>query len=475
MRTTVAFLLALLPLAAVAADTVKGTLTVDGKTVTLKHVVAIEMPKEPPRKRDDDWIYQGNDPKTLSAEERASYEEQAKADAEAALKALPGVIVVLSPAPLPAAMVDRVDAFSAGRLAGYLDTQPDLYLVLQFNEDGSQSNEVHGNAPNKVKTFGVDWNFEPTEETAAGSATRVGGTLSTEQDEKRRQFFESASISAKASFDAAIRPVAAASLPKTPGSAAGSLTYKDRKADLKYAYAYTTPSDALSDPGEVTLLLSEIEVPPDMVDSASFYLSEQKKSGVELELGDARLGAIQAQFIGSGNYSYSASGRKDYGVVLAENTPTAVRGQALLSGSDELALDVTFNAKVLPPDEPLELLKGKAAENSSYVKQLRECKAALVKGDAAQIGKLHDSQTMQMLGPILAGPQKAEFLEFARQVSSMPKGITAISVRKDSVRMTTGDKEGVSRSQGTILLREHGQWKCQFDPIGGMLDQAFGQ
>lgn len=473
------FVLALLSPAVQAADSVQGKLTVEGKTFALKHAYAIQLPKEPPRQLEEmsqDDIYQGNDPKKLSREERASYEEQAREQRKYELeqieeqrKAPPGYVVVLSPKPLPAALADRIDAFSSARIAGWLDAQPELSVWLSFAEGNSTSHSIRGGAPKEpVKSFALDWNFEPTTETA----TQIAGKLTTEQDEKKREFFESAKIEAQATFSAAIRPVAAAGLPKTAGTASGTTEVEGQRAEMKYAYAWTVPKDALSDPGSVKLVLSEIEIPPESLDSASFYLGGKKKAGLELGLEDARPGSIQAQFIGAHNYSYSSSGGSS-GVLLVENTPQAVRGQAMLSGSDKVALDVAFNARVIPADEPLELLTGKAAANSSYAKQLRECKTALAAGDLPRIRKLYRAEDAAGLTQILESAQKAEAMEFLRQVGGGRDNILSISVRKDTVGMISGS-EG-SRSSGTVLAKENGEWKCLFDPVSGLLDQVFGQ
>jgi len=492
MRRLAALLVTILLVSgpAAAADEVNGKLSVDGRNTVLKHVYGLQLPKEPPpsAEADDDEeesqpdLYDGQDPATLSADERPMYEERAREQAEAereyarqaaeeARTRPPGYVVVLAPRPLPAELLASVDAFAVGRLAGWLDAQPELYIWLEFSEGGSTSHAIRGGAPGKpVKSFALDWNFTPTTE----SPTQLAGKLVTAQDEKQRQFFESAKISLQATFDTTIRPVAAPTAPAKRGTASGTMQVEGRKAQLKHAYAYRTPQDALSDPGETTLVLSEIEIPEKEIPSAWSYLQEKKKLGVTLGLADPRPGSIQASFYyDSGNYSYSGGGSGS-GVLLVENSPKAVSGQAVLSGNDSVALDARFNAAVLPADEPLELLKDQAAADSSYARQVRECQAALAAGDLKGIRAQYRARDAAMLVQLLSSEDHAEIREFLRvgDKGGEDSQVLQVSVRKDAVQMVTGN-EG-SRSQTTVLAREGGQWKCLFDPVGSIFGGLFG-
>lgn len=491
MRRLAALLIAI-PLAtgaAAAADQVQGTLSVDGHSTVLTHAYALQLPKEPPPAADasDDEdsrpdLYDGQDPATLSADERRMYEERAREQAEAereyarqaaeeARTRAPGYVVVLAPRPLPAELLASVDAFAAGRLAGWLDAQPEPYVWLEFSEGGSTSHAIRGLVSGKpVKSFALDWNFTPTTESPA----QIAGKLATEQDEKRRQFFESSKISLQATFDTAILPVMAPTAPAKRGMASGTMQVEGRKATLKHAYAYTTPQDALSDPGETTLVLSEIEIPASEIDSAWSYLQAQKKLGVTLGLADPRPGSIQASFYyEGGNYSYSGGGSGS-GLLLVENGPKTVAGQAVLSGHESLALDARFNAAVLPADEPLELLKDKAAADSGYARQVRECQATLATGDLKQIRSQYRARDAAMLAQLLSSEDRAEISEFLRSTSkgSADAQVLQVSVRKDAVSMVTGSDS--SRSQTTVLAKEGGEWKCLFDPVGSIFGGLFG-
>jgi hypothetical protein len=206
--------------AAPPGGTATGTLTVNGKTVALKHAYASKV-------------------KGAVMPDSDQYEIRAPEEGETAAE---GVLVVLTDAPLPLADLTYVSSVESALREGKVQG---ISWVVDGKRQAARQTLHHG-------ALGSDVPGRPDAFEVSRLDARVAGKASAED------FFDDA-WTYDVTFDAPVEPLPKPSM--TAGTAAGTLTVDGKVYELRHAYAFTQPGAFDPKTKDVVLHLVDAPVP----------------------------------------------------------------------------------------------------------------------------------------------------------------------------------------------------------------------
>lgn len=205
--------------AAPPGGTATGTLTVNGKTVALKHAYARKV-------------------KGATMQDSDQFELRAPEEGETAAE---GVLVVLTDEPLPLADLAYVSSVEGALRDGKVQG---ISWVVDGKRQAARQTLHHG-------ALGSDVPGRPDAFEVGRLDARVAGKASAEAD-----FFDDA-WTYQVTFDAPVQPLPKPSM--AAGTAAGTLTVDGKVYELRHAYALTQPG--FFDPKKKDVVLHLVDAP----------------------------------------------------------------------------------------------------------------------------------------------------------------------------------------------------------------------